>query len=184
MHILQHCNMSIWLEVVTMVSQKNKLNILVPVKNREQGRLACAILKNCDRSNVASIKLFHCVKDKVGQKNFFSAMDLISTIDEQTDKVRDSSLYLEQLAGKLEKQFPGARISFASNLNENIATAIVDEAHNISANLILLVTELNRKKHWLLPSIVNRVLQLARCHVSVVKPSSEANSVINSSLVA
>ncbi|MDZ4837967.1 MAG: universal stress protein [Candidatus Melainabacteria bacterium] len=151
----------------------NEVHLLVPIQDDDQGTLAISVLKNSHDDRVKSIRLFHCVEDRLANGGFVSAVDIIQTSDNQNEKLENSILKLQQLAHRLSEDLPGVRVTVKSRLHPSVSGSIVDEANLIDATMILFVQDPKRKRHWLIPGISNRVLRTASTPVQIIKPSRD-----------
>ncbi|MBX9694859.1 MAG: universal stress protein [Cyanobacteria bacterium] len=149
----------------------SELRILVPVQDYEQGRLAVSVLLNNRDDRIRHIRLFHCVEDRLVSSGFVHAFEIMQAAEEQSDKVEESQSHLERLAQTLTREFPDVHISFDTIIHRDVPDAIVKESLSAKTNMILFVTDPKRKKHWLVPSISNRVLRNAGCPVQIIKPA-------------
>lgn len=150
--------------------------ILVPIKNFEQGRFAVGVLLSLPSDSVSEIRLFHCVKDKLARPTFFSAMEVIRTADEQTDRVDDSKHFLDQLTKDLLDKYGDVSLTTKSALTDSIHEGILEEAENMKASKIIFVMEPTRKFQWFRPEVTARVMSDAKIPVHIIKPGQDMGS--------
>lgn len=100
-------------------------------------------------------------------------MEVIQMHDSQVESQEKARKQLRALARELAAALPGVRITFNSVVHESVADAIADEANNLDANMILMVNDPKRKKHWLFPGVSNRILRTAKCPVQIIKPADQ-----------
>jgi hypothetical protein len=150
--------------------------ILVPIKNFEQGRFAVRVLLSMTNDFVSEIRLFHCIKDKLARPTFFSAMEVIRTADEQTDRLDDSKHFLEQLTKDLLEKFDNVSLTTKSSLTDSIHEGILEEAEDMQATKIIFVMEPTRKFQWFRPEVTARVMSDAKIPVHIIKPGQQKDS--------
>jgi len=150
---------------------KYGLRIVVPIQDEEQGRLAVNVLKGSNHSKFSVIRLFHCVPNLYFESSWVTPMEVIQMHDSQVENQEKAHNQLKELARELAAALPDVRITFNSIVHESVADAIADEANNLDANMILLVNDPKRKKHWLFPGVSNRILRTAKCPVQIIKPA-------------
>lgn len=149
------------------------LRIVVPIQDEEQGRLAASVLKGSNFSRFSIIRLFHCVPNLYSNNSWVTPMEVIQMHDSHVERLERAQNQLQQLAKDLAAAMPGVRVTFNSIVHDSIADAIADEANNLEANMILLVNDPKRKKHWLFPGVSNRILRTAKCPVQIIKPAEQ-----------
>lgn len=147
------------------------LRIVVPIQDEEQGRLAASVLKGSNFARFSIVRLFHCVPNLYFTNSWVNPMEVIQMHDSQIEHLEKAQNQLQQLAKGVAAVMPGVRITFNSVVHDSIADAIADEANNLDANMILLVNDPKRKKHWLFPGVSNRILRTAKCPVQIIKPA-------------
>lgn len=152
-------------------TRKDGLRIVVPIQNEEQGRLAVNVLKSNSDQRFSLIRLFHCREDNYTYTSWINPMEVIQLIDSREEDLQRSQSYLRRFAQELATAFPDTRVSYNSVAHTSVSTAIAEEAELFEANLILLINDPARKKHWLFPGISNRLLRTAKCPVQVIKPA-------------
>ena len=153
------------------MEMSNEQRILVPIKDIEQGRLALNVLKNNSNTPISSIRLFHCIEDRLARNHYMLALSVISIVDQQSDELNKAHQYLTAFARELEEEFPEARVSVQASLCDSVSDAVVKESENMDATMILLVTDPAQKKHWFWPGLTSRVLRISKCPVQIVKPA-------------
>lgn len=162
----------------------NEQRILVPIKDKAQGRLALSVLKNNSDTPISSIRLLHCIEDKLARSQYMLALSVISIVDKQSDELNKAHQYLTEFARELEEEFPNARVSVQASLCDSVSDAIVSESENMNATMILLVTDPAQKKHWFWPGLTNRVLRISKCPVQIVKPAMKVDDLATPLMVA
>lgn len=153
----------------------NEIHLLVPIQDYEQGRLAISVLRSNHNDRIKSIRLFQCVEDRLNGGGFVHAMDIIQTSDEQKTDVENALVKLQRLAEVLAQELPEVRVSFNCGLYGSVPDAIVEEAEIMGASMILFVQDPQRKRHWLIPGVSNRVLRKAPCTVQIIRPERKEN---------
>jgi len=152
----------------------DELRILVPIQDKAQGRLAVNVLTKNASPRLTLIRLFHCLENSPSRKVWVNPMEAIQSLDQQAERLEHMQVELQSFAQELAKAFPDARVTFHAIEHESIADAIKEEAEIVGANMILLVNDPHRKKHWLVPGISGRILRTAKCPVQIIKPSRGA----------
>jgi nucleotide-binding universal stress UspA family protein len=156
------------------LTRKYELKILVPIQDDEQGRLTVSILKENIDSRITAIKLFHCIQNTCAYSSWVNPMEVIQIHDNQIEERERSQSRLQELVKDLAAALPGVRVTFNSVVHDSITDAIAEEADNMAADMILLVNDPEKKRHWLFPGVSNRILRTAKCPVQIIKPAKGA----------